>query len=59
MHSDFGQNWKTMPNPTRESRHFYAHWEQNTGCGISRLTEYASHADDECKNEAKALIVTC
>jgi hypothetical protein len=28
----------------------------NTGCGISQLT---FHADNECKNEAKAQIVTC
>jgi hypothetical protein len=27
-----------------------------TGCGISQLT---FHADNECKNEAKAQIVTC
>jgi hypothetical protein len=27
----------------------------NIGCGISQLTD---HADNECKNEAKAQIVT-
>jgi hypothetical protein len=29
---------------------------QYTECGISQLTE---NADNECKNEAKAQIVTC
>jgi hypothetical protein len=32
------------------------HILHNAGCGISQLT---FHADNECKNEAKAQIVTC